>query len=50
MNNSCLIEPWDGLAMVAFTEGRYSGATFGRDGEWVADGMINLEKGTDEGP
>eukprot|EP00956_Cyclotella_meneghiniana_P031096 scaffold80668_cov79-Cyclotella_meneghiniana.AAC.4 len=30
--NSCLMEPWDGPAMVAFTDGRYIGATLDRNG------------------
>ena len=30
--NKCLMEPWDGPAMVAFTDGRYIGATLDRNG------------------
>ena len=30
--SSCLMEPWDGPAMVAFTDGRYIGATLDRNG------------------
>jgi len=30
--NSCIMEPWDGPAMVAFTDGRYVGATLDRNG------------------
>mmetsp|Transcript_30072 Transcript_30072/g.72618 ORF Transcript_30072/g.72618 Transcript_30072/m.72618 type:complete len:1603 (-) Transcript_30072:2063-6871(-) len=30
--NSCLMESWDGPAMVAFTDGRYIGATLDRNG------------------
>jgi len=30
--NSCLMEPWDGPAMIAFTDGRYIGATLDRNG------------------
>jgi hypothetical protein len=30
--NSCVMEPWDGPAMVAFTDGRYVGATLDRNG------------------
>jgi len=30
--NSCLMEPWDGPAMVAFTDGRFIGATLDRNG------------------
>jgi hypothetical protein len=30
--NSCLMEPWDGPAMIAFTDGRYLGATLDRNG------------------
>nr|MBP9839009.1 glutamate synthase subunit alpha [Pseudomonadota bacterium] len=30
--NSCLIEPWDGPALVAFTDGKYAGATLDRNG------------------
>ena len=30
--NSALMEPWDGPAMVAFTDGRYIGATLDRNG------------------
>jgi glutamate synthase (NADPH/NADH) len=30
--NSCIMEPWDGPAMVAFTDGRYIGATLDRNG------------------
>jgi glutamate synthase (ferredoxin) len=29
---SCLVEPWDGPASVAFTDGRYAGATLDRNG------------------
>jgi glutamate synthase domain-containing protein 1 len=30
--NSCVMEPWDGPAMVAFTDARYVGATLDRNG------------------
>ncbi|MDR0500719.1 MAG: glutamate synthase large subunit, partial [Coriobacteriales bacterium] len=30
--NSCLMEPWDGPASVAFTDGRFAGATLDRNG------------------
>jgi glutamate synthase domain-containing protein 1 len=30
--NSCVMEPWDGPAMVAFTDARYIGATLDRNG------------------
>lgn len=30
--NSCVMEPWDGPAMVAFTDSRYIGATLDRNG------------------
>lgn len=30
--NSCVMEPWDGPAMIAFTDGRYIGATLDRNG------------------
>jgi len=30
--NSCLMEPWDGPASVAFTDGKYIGATLDRNG------------------
>ena len=30
--NSCLLEPWDGPAAVAFTDGRVAGATLDRNG------------------
>jgi glutamate synthase (NADPH/NADH) len=30
--NSNIMEPWDGPAMVAFTDGRYIGATLDRNG------------------
>lgn len=30
--NSCIMEPWDGPAMIAFTDGRYIGATLDRNG------------------
>jgi len=30
--NSCLIEPWDGPAMIAFTDGKQFGATLDRNG------------------
>lgn len=30
--NSCVMEPWDGPAMVAFCDGRYIGATLDRNG------------------
>ena len=30
--NSCLMEPWDGPAMIAFTDGKYIGATLDRNG------------------
>ena len=46
--HSCLIEPWDGPAAVAFTDGRVIGATLDRNGlrpgRWVEteDGMVVL--------
>jgi len=30
--NSCLMEPWDGPAMIAFTDGRFIGANLDRNG------------------
>jgi glutamate synthase domain-containing protein 1 len=30
--NACVMEPWDGPAMIAFTDGRYLGATLDRNG------------------
>lgn len=30
--NACLMEPWDGPAMIAFTDGKYLGATLDRNG------------------
>eukprot|EP00597_Dinobryon_sp_UTEXLB2267_P000998 CAMPEP_0170065230 /NCGR_PEP_ID=MMETSP0019_2-20121128/5392_1 /TAXON_ID=98059 /ORGANISM="Dinobryon sp., Strain UTEXLB2267" /LENGTH=1506 /DNA_ID=CAMNT_0010272041 /DNA_START=174 /DNA_END=4697 /DNA_ORIENTATION=- len=30
--NSCIMEPWDGPAMIAFTDGKYIGATLDRNG------------------
>ena len=30
--NSCLMEPWDGPASIAFTDGKYIGATLDRNG------------------
>lgn len=30
--NSCIMEPWDGPAMIAFTDGRFIGATLDRNG------------------
>lgn len=30
--NSCVMEPWDGPAAIAFTDGRYVGATLDRNG------------------
>ncbi len=39
--HSCLIEPWDGPAAVAFTDGRWAGAVLDRNGlrpgRWVQD-------------
>src|SRR3954453_6650716 len=46
--HSCLIEPWDGPAAVAFTDGRWAGATLDRNGRrpgrWVetSDGYVVL--------
>ena len=46
--HSCLMEPWDGPAAVAFTDGRVIGATLDRNGlrpgRWVetTDGMVVL--------
>ncbi|MHB1808380.1 MAG: glutamate synthase large subunit [Solirubrobacteraceae bacterium] len=46
--HSCMIEPWDGPAAVAFTDGRVVGATLDRNGlrpgRWVltADGHVVL--------
>ncbi|HEY4996644.1 MAG TPA: glutamate synthase central domain-containing protein, partial [Solirubrobacteraceae bacterium] len=46
--HSCLMEPWDGPASVAFTDGRVVGATLDRNGlrpgRWVetADGYVVL--------
>ena len=30
--NSAIMEPWDGPALVSFTDGRYIGATLDRNG------------------
>jgi glutamate synthase (ferredoxin) len=44
--HSCLMEPWDGPASIAFTDGRYIGALLDRNGlrpsrYWVAkDGLV----------
>jgi glutamate synthase domain-containing protein 2/glutamate synthase domain-containing protein 1/glutamate synthase domain-containing protein 3 len=39
--HSCLIEPWDGPAAIAFTDGRWAGAVLDRNGlrpgRWVQD-------------
>jgi glutamate synthase (NADPH) large chain len=46
--HGCLIEPWDGPAAVAFTDGRWAGATLDRNGlrpgRWVEtrDGYVIL--------
>lgn len=46
--HSCLMEPWDGPAVVAFTDGRVAGATLDRNGlrpgRWVLtkDGLVVL--------
>jgi len=46
--HSCLMEPWDGPAAVAFTDGRFVGATLDRNGlrpgRWVVtrDGYVVL--------
>ena len=46
--HSCLMEPWDGPAAVAFTDGRVIGATLDRNGlrpgRWIetTDGMVVL--------
>jgi glutamate synthase domain-containing protein 2/glutamate synthase domain-containing protein 1/glutamate synthase domain-containing protein 3 len=46
--HSCLLEPWDGPAVVAFTDGRVAGATLDRNGlrpgRWVQtrDGHVVL--------
>jgi glutamate synthase (NADPH/NADH) large chain/glutamate synthase (ferredoxin) len=46
--HSCLMEPWDGPAAVAFTDGRVAGATLDRNGlrpgRWVLrnDGLVVL--------
>jgi glutamate synthase domain-containing protein 2/glutamate synthase domain-containing protein 1/glutamate synthase domain-containing protein 3 len=46
--HSCLMEPWDGPAVVAFTDGRVAGATLDRNGlrpgRWVQtrDGCVVL--------
>jgi glutamate synthase domain-containing protein 2/glutamate synthase domain-containing protein 1/glutamate synthase domain-containing protein 3 len=46
--HACLIEPWDGPAAVAFTDGRWAGATLDRNGlrpgRWVetTDGYVVL--------
>jgi glutamate synthase (NADPH/NADH) large chain/glutamate synthase (ferredoxin) len=46
--HSCLMEPWDGPAAVAFTDGRVVGATLDRNGlrpgRWVltSDGLVVL--------
>ena len=50
--HSCLMEPWDGPAVVAFTDGRQVGATLDRNGlrpgRWVqtADGYVVLASET----
>jgi glutamate synthase (NADPH/NADH) large chain/glutamate synthase (ferredoxin) len=46
--HSCMLEPWDGPAVVAFTDGRFAGATLDRNGlrpgRWVQtrDGHVVL--------
>jgi glutamate synthase (ferredoxin) len=46
--NSCLMEPWDGPAAIAFTDGRIAGATLDRNGlrparyELTTDGVLIL--------
>lgn len=42
--NSCMTEPWDGPAAIAFTDGRYVGATLDRNGLRPARYML-----TDDG-
>ncbi|HWH43984.1 MAG TPA: glutamate synthase large subunit [Thermoleophilaceae bacterium] len=50
--HSCVIEPWDGPAGVAFTDGRYIGATLDRNGlrpgRWqvTKDGIVVLASET----
>ncbi len=50
--HSCLMEPWDGPAAVAFTDGRYVGATLDRNGlrpgRWqqTRDGYVVLASET----
>jgi glutamate synthase domain-containing protein 2/glutamate synthase domain-containing protein 1/glutamate synthase domain-containing protein 3 len=50
--HSCLMEPWDGPAAIAFTDGRYIGATLDRNGlrpgRWqvTADGYVVLASET----
>ena len=50
--HSCVMEPWDGPAVVAFTDGRLVGATLDRNGlrpgRWVqtADGYVVLASET----
>ncbi|MEA2404643.1 MAG: glutamate synthase large chain, partial [Thermoleophilaceae bacterium] len=50
--HSCLMEPWDGPAAVAFTDGRYLGATLDRNGlrpgRWqlTTDGFVVLASET----
>ncbi len=50
--HSCVMEPWDGPAVVAFTDGRQVGATLDRNGlrpgRWVqtADGYVVLASET----
>ncbi len=50
--HSCLMEPWDGPAAVAFTDGRYVGATLDRNGlrpgRWqqTSDGCVVLASET----
>jgi len=46
--HSCLMEPWDGPAVIAFTDGRIAGATLDRNGlrpgRWLVtdDGLVVL--------
>lgn len=40
--NSCLMEPWDGPAMIAFTDGKYIGATLDRNGKKTAIITVNI--------
>jgi glutamate synthase domain-containing protein 2/glutamate synthase domain-containing protein 1/glutamate synthase domain-containing protein 3 len=50
--HSCLMEPWDGPAVVAFTDGRWVGATLDRNGlrpgRWqqTRDGLVVLASET----